>query len=65
MRGTIERGDLEIRYYWSDGDAGDRWYPGEAAHAEEVRVYWRGREVRRISTRNLERLENEITACHG
>ena len=62
---TIERGDLMIFYTFSAGDPGDRWYPGEPPHVEDLAVEFRGRELENISERNMRRLEEEIAAYHG
>jgi len=62
---TIERGELQIEYTWRRGYPGDRITPGKPAHAEDVTVYFRGRELRNITTRNWWRIEEEIAASHA
>ena len=61
---TIERGDLVTGYTWSAGDTPGRWHPGEAAHADIVKITWRGRPVLNIGNRNLSRIEDEVAASH-
>lgn len=55
-------GDLMISWNWVREDPGDRFYPGEPAHPEDIMVFFRGRPIERISNKKMRQIEEEIVA---